>query len=672
MFIFPLFIIYYLCYYLFTDNAEEEVERTWNDRQPTPEPLEDRVSVGTMQYIEPNDNFGGGSQVVDSPVMGDNLASREDSRSPTRDRNNDLQTADQKDQNTEQKDQSTEQHEPTGTRNTDLSSIFPEASGNISPDGNEDDVFGEFEAYKEDETQWLRKAFSVCSEGDDIEKLASEADETLPVESSRCKDQEEAIDDSIDEGDEGSDSQTDDLTKQLCDLPIRSSSYVDEDTCERTGENTPLSCLEASPDSVDGRAALDVIIDNDAGTAEWEATDYLTEADSIPIASNFNFGVTAPTSKLENEQIPGLEDHTSSRENPKLESSNEKAVSSPKDPCKTELVPEGDCSDKLNNDVVPAPYIDGSCSEREATSDSTENNNKISEDGPQSPSLESTTNDSHILGEVNKEFSMSFDDKMKRRIQRAIERDDYIYQASLAMSEAIDKEDNQQYQASFDLYKLGIGLLLQGAQQDNDEGRRTAVRRKTAQYLLRAENLYRSHLINLKRTKNTENTPFNLAEVKTLGVLDNVALVERPRTEEVFVMKVLHKCGAEYKNRREMITQKDRNYVKTKHMVKLCHHTENNTGIYLFLEYIPGGLLWNHLEMDLSWSSASYEVNDTSSVGGTIESPTGQPVCNPSLNQGQNAASSAENRVPEKKIKKWAAEIVSVLEDLHKNDIVCR
>ena len=653
-----------MCYHSFTDNAEEDVgcssnsqiRETWNDRQPTPEPLEDRMSVGTMQYIEPNDNFGGEDQVMGSPVTEENC-------STTRDRNNKLRTTDQEDQHTE----------ATGTIETVSSNISPQASGEVSQDANENDVFGEFEAYKEDETQWLRKAFSVCSEGDDIEKLASEADETLPIETSRCKNQEQNLDDSIDEGDKTSDSETDELTKQLCDLPILSSSFVDEDSSERTGKSTPVSCLEASPDSVDSEAhsALDVTSNSDAATAEWEATDYLTEADSISVVNNFKFGLTAPKSDIENEQVSCFEDG-SNREDPTLDSNNEETVSLTKDPYNAKLAPEEGCHDRLNNDVLPTPNIDNCCNEREAALDSTENNSKLNENGPNPPSLDPTAKDSNISGEVNKEFSMSFDDKMKKRIQRAIEHDDYIYQASLAMSEAIDKEDNQQYQASFDLYKLGIGLLLQGAQQDNDEERRTAVRRKTAQYLLRAENMYRSCIINSKRTKDTESIPLHLGEIKTLGLLDNVALVERPRTEEVFVMKVLHKCGAEYKNRRDIITKKDRNYVKSKYMVELCHHTESNTGIYLFLEYIPGGLLWNHLEMDLSWSSASYEVKNASSVGGTIENPTGQPVCTPSLNQGQNSASLSENPVSEKKIRRWAAEIVSVLGDLHKNDVVCR
>ena len=622
------------------------------------------MSVGTMQYIEPNDNFGGEDQVIGSPVTEENCSTTSTNRgdcSTTRDRNSKLQTTDQEDQHTE----------ATETIGTVSSNISPEASSDVLQDANEDDVFGEFEAYKEDETQWLRKAFSVCSEGDDIEKLASEADETLPIETSRCKSQDQNIDDSIDEDDKDSDSETDELTKQLCDLPILSSSFVDEDTCERTGESTPVSCLEASPDSVDGQSALDVISNSEAATAEWEATDYLTEADSISVVNNFKFGLTAPKSNVENEQISCFEDG-SNQEDPALDSNNEETVSSTKDPYDAKLAPEGGSHDRLNNDVLPTPSIDDCFNERETAFDLAKDNSKPNKNGPKSPSLDPTTNDSNISGEMIKEFSMSFDDKMKRRIQRAIQRDDYIYQASLAMSEAIDKEDNQQYQASFDLYKLGIGLLLQGAQQDNDEERRTAVRRKTAQYLLRAENLYRSYLINQKRTKNTESTPLHLGEVKTLGLLDNVALVEWPRTEEVFVMKVLHKCGAEYKNRRDIITKKDRNYVKSKYMVELCHHTESNTGIYLFLEYIPGGLLWNHLEMDLSWSSASYEVKNASSVGGTIEIPTGQPVFTPSLNQGKNSASSNENPVSEKKIRRWAAEIVSVLGDLHKNDIVCR
>ena len=59
---------------------------------------------------------------------------------------------------------------------------------------------------------------------------------------------------------------------------------------------------------------------------------------------------------------------------------------------------------------------------------------------------------------------------------------------------AQNSEATGQYQLAFSYYKTGVGILLQGVQGDTNKARRDAVRRKTAQYLMKAEDLYNRHL----------------------------------------------------------------------------------------------------------------------------------------------------------------------------------
>ena len=40
--------------------------------------------------------------------------------------------------------------------------------------------------------------------------------------------------------------------------------------------------------------------------------------------------------------------------------------------------------------------------------------------------------------------------------------EDYLYQAAYHISLALDNETNGNYQAAFDLYKSGVGVLLKG------------------------------------------------------------------------------------------------------------------------------------------------------------------------------------------------------------------
>uniref|UniRef100_A0A3B4B4N1 MIT domain-containing protein n=1 Tax=Periophthalmus magnuspinnatus TaxID=409849 RepID=A0A3B4B4N1_9GOBI len=71
---------------------------------------------------------------------------------------------------------------------------------------------------------------------------------------------------------------------------------------------------------------------------------------------------------------------------------------------------------------------------------------------------------------------------------------DYLVEAAKQIHMALDSEVNEDYEAAFSYYKNGVDLLLNGVQLDPNKERREAVKRKTTQYLKRAEEIFITHL----------------------------------------------------------------------------------------------------------------------------------------------------------------------------------
>uniref|UniRef100_A0A672QI86 PX domain-containing protein n=1 Tax=Sinocyclocheilus grahami TaxID=75366 RepID=A0A672QI86_SINGR len=64
---------------------------------------------------------------------------------------------------------------------------------------------------------------------------------------------------------------------------------------------------------------------------------------------------------------------------------------------------------------------------------------------------------------------------------------DYLEEASEQIALAVQKEVEQDFAVAFSYYRRGVDLLLQGVQGEVSPSRREAVKRKTAEYLMRAE-----------------------------------------------------------------------------------------------------------------------------------------------------------------------------------------
>ncbi|XP_071785970.1 ribosomal protein S6 kinase delta-1-like [Asterias amurensis] len=188
--------------------------------------------------------------------------------------------------------------------------------------------------------------------------------------------------------------------------------------------------------------------------------------------------------------------------------------------------------------------------------------------------------------------------------------EDYLYQAAYHISLALDNETNGNYQAAFDLYKSGVGVLLKGVIGDDNKTRREAVRRKTAQYLMKAEDLYNQYLsaevTNYKRwesehpcidvdprSAHLRGSEEELKNYKVLGLIDSVLLVLDSISYQTFIIKVLQKCSVATK--RTIAVPAYCSYV-----AKLYKFIETDNAIYLILEHASGGKLWNYASGYLS------------------------------------------------------------------------
>uniref|UniRef100_A0A670JUN3 Sorting nexin 15 n=1 Tax=Podarcis muralis TaxID=64176 RepID=A0A670JUN3_PODMU len=74
----------------------------------------------------------------------------------------------------------------------------------------------------------------------------------------------------------------------------------------------------------------------------------------------------------------------------------------------------------------------------------------------------------------------------------------YLPLATERIRQALESEAAKDYKEAFCGYRSGVDLLLQGLQGDPDTARREAVKKKTAEYLQRAEEIFQLHLKHLQ------------------------------------------------------------------------------------------------------------------------------------------------------------------------------
>ncbi|XP_070698718.1 ribosomal protein S6 kinase-like 1 [Pempheris klunzingeri] len=182
---------------------------------------------------------------------------------------------------------------------------------------------------------------------------------------------------------------------------------------------------------------------------------------------------------------------------------------------------------------------------------------------------------------------------------------DYLVEAAKQIRMALDSEVNEDYEAAFSYYKNGVDLLLNGVQLDPNKDRREAVKRKTTQYLKRAEEIFITHLqdnlgkgsshlggyssLRFRPIRHLSSPVEDLEMCKVVGVTDKVLIVQSMVNKETFVVKSLIKSSWESRDQPTIIPQ------GVPYMVKLLRYYVSEDAVYLHLEHVKGGRLFSKL-----------------------------------------------------------------------------
>uniref|UniRef100_A0A3P8SXD5 Ribosomal protein S6 kinase like 1 n=1 Tax=Amphiprion percula TaxID=161767 RepID=A0A3P8SXD5_AMPPE len=183
---------------------------------------------------------------------------------------------------------------------------------------------------------------------------------------------------------------------------------------------------------------------------------------------------------------------------------------------------------------------------------------------------------------------------------------DYLVEAAKQIRMALDSEVNEDYEAAFSYYKNGVDLLLNGVQLDPNKDRREAVKRKTTQYLKRAEEIFITHLqdnlgkgsshlggyssLRFRPIRHLSSPVEDLEMCKVVGVTDKVLIVQSMINKETFVVKSLVKSSWESRDQPTIIPQ------GVPYMVKLLRYYVSEDAVYLHLEHVKGGRLFSKLK----------------------------------------------------------------------------
>uniref|UniRef100_A0A3B4D2I0 Ribosomal protein S6 kinase delta-1 n=1 Tax=Pygocentrus nattereri TaxID=42514 RepID=A0A3B4D2I0_PYGNA len=164
----------------------------------------------------------------------------------------------------------------------------------------------------------------------------------------------------------------------------------------------------------------------------------------------------------------------------------------------------------------------------------------------------------------------------------SLRKKDYLEKASEQIGLAVQKEVEQDFAAAFSYYRSGVDLLLQGVQGEVSPSRREAVKKKTAEYLMRAELISNAHLKDSMGQSSTQNRSQSdeLHNYRVLGVIDKVS----SNTPEG--LRKSSECG---RVKKTVIPRTVPN------MVRLRKFIVSEDSVFLLLQYAEGGKLWSHI-----------------------------------------------------------------------------
>ncbi|XP_066034388.1 ribosomal protein S6 kinase delta-1 isoform X2 [Chamaea fasciata] len=214
---------------------------------------------------------------------------------------------------------------------------------------------------------------------------------------------------------------------------------------------------------------------------------------------------------------------------------------------------------------------------------------------------------------------------------------DYLEKAGELIKLALKKEEEEDYETALSFYRKGVDLLLEGVQGESSPTRREAVKRKTAEYLMRAEkisSLYHKTAedasvsmppgsLSSRPSWNLRSPAEELKTFRVLGVIDKVLLVMDTRTQQTFILKGLRKSSECSRSRTTIIPRCVPN------MVCLHKYIISEESVFLVLQHAEGGKLWSYVSKFLNRSpEESFEIPESRTPSSTkiyLEQPTPSP-----------------------------------------------
>ncbi|XP_032593222.1 ribosomal protein S6 kinase delta-1 isoform X2 [Drosophila grimshawi] len=285
---------------------------------------------------------------------------------------------------------------------------------------------------------------------------------------------------------------------------------------------------------------------------------------------------------------------------------------------------------------------------------------------------------------------------------------DYIYEAALEFSYAVQAEVNLEYEEAHRRYKHGVELLLVGAKHDANEDRKFIAKAKIAKYLARADEIHANFLRSDSMRNNGRKLQFQLsldevdnvsqlecawnqlAKYKVLQVLGQrvmqVQCITQPQTQPMAIMKGIEKPASNSPTQSIFLPQ------RVPYMCQLLAYFQSDQKIFLLLKQAEGGRLYDYIQSYTPTASKCEDYADLfpddqlltkdsdvtdlvrnsqqllKSVSHTLSSLQAGALT-PRL---QKPRSTAGRHFPEACLRQWACELAVAIHSLHGKGVILR
>uniref|UniRef100_A0A2K5KS05 Ribosomal protein S6 kinase delta-1 n=1 Tax=Cercocebus atys TaxID=9531 RepID=A0A2K5KS05_CERAT len=211
--------------------------------------------------------------------------------------------------------------------------------------------------------------------------------------------------------------------------------------------------------------------------------------------------------------------------------------------------------------------------------------------------------------EEERESRSLFPGSLKPRLGKR----DYLEKAGELIKLALKKEEEDDYEAASDFYRKGVDLLLEGVQGESSPTRREAVKRRTAEYLMRAESI--SGLYGKFQLDDVSQPP---------GTGGHRAPKATEDTTDLFVLCQGLRKSSEYSRNRKTIIPRC-----VPNMVCLHKYIISEESVFLVLQHAEGGKLWSYISKFLNRSPEESfdikEVKKSTLAKVHLQQPTSSP-----------------------------------------------